>query len=99
MQDLHSMLNARRRPALMMRAARIGAKDYRRSAHLPRVLGYGILPRHGAALMQLLDIESGLETQRTMSDASYSLIRHIDVLIAMIGEARELRASETAAPE
>lgn len=94
MQDLLSMLHALHRPRLLMRAARIGAQDYRRSVHLPRLLGYGVLPRHGAALLKLMDIEAELDAQRTGADAGYSLIRHVDVLIAMVGEARELRAAQ-----
>jgi hypothetical protein len=95
MQDLLSMLNALHRPRLMMRAARIGAEDYRRSAHLPRLLGYGVLPRHGAALMKLIEMEAELEEQRTGSNANYTLMRHIDVLIAVVSEARLLRTSQT----
>jgi hypothetical protein len=94
MQDILCMLNTLHRPRLMMRAARIGAEDYRRSAHLPRLIGYGTLPRHGAALMKLMEIESLLEHQRKVSDASYSLIRHLDVLIAMVGEARVMRIAK-----
>ena len=93
MQDLLSMLHALHRPRLMMRAARIGAEDYRRTAHLPRLLGYGVLPRHGAALMKLMEMEAELEHQRTTSNANYSVVRHVDVLIAVISEARDLRAS------
>lgn len=96
MQDLISMLHAIRRPPLLMRAARIGAEDYRRGVHLPRLLGYGILPRHGSALLKLIEIEADLNTQRTSGDTSYSLIKHVDVLIAMLGEARVLRASQAA---
>lgn len=94
MQDILTMLNALQRPRLMMRAARIGAQDYRRAAHLPRLLGYGALPRHGAALMKLMEIEAGMEDQRTGGDASYSLVRHLDVLIAMVAEARVLKATQ-----
>lgn len=96
MQDILSMLHALRRPALLMRAARIGADDYRRANHLPRLLGYGVLPRHGAALMKLMEIEGDLNAQRVSGDTGYSLIRHVDILIAIIGEARVLRASQTA---
>jgi len=96
MQDILSMLHALRRPALLMRAARIGADDYRRANHLPRLLGYGVLPRHGAALMKLMEIEGDLNTQRVSGNTSYSLIRHVDILIAIIGEARVLRASQSA---
>ncbi|OAN74656.1 hypothetical protein A8B82_18045 [Sulfitobacter sp. EhC04] len=92
MQDVFSMLSALHRPRLMMRAARIGAENYRRSSHLPRLLGYGVLPRHSAALLRLMEIEAMLEDERKRADAGYSLIRHIDVLIAMVGEARVLRA-------
>ena len=93
MQDLISMLHTLHRPRLMMRAARIGAEQYSRTSHLPRLLGYGVLPRHGAALLKLMEIEAELNTQRKMADAGYSLIRHVEVLIAMIGEARLLRTT------
>lgn len=96
MQDILGMLNALRRPKLLMRAARIGAQDYRRNTHLPRLLGYGVLPRHGQALIKLMEIEFALEAQRESADASYSLVKHLDVLIAMVAEARILRASQSA---
>ena len=93
MQDLLTMLAKLHRPRLLMRAARIGAEDYHRSTHLPRLLGFGMLPRHGTALMKLLDIEAELNAQRKAGDAGYSLVRHVDVLIAMVGEARFLKAA------
>lgn len=93
MQDILSMLNALHRPRLLIRAARIGAEDYRRAAHLPRLLGYGQLPRHGAALMRLMEIEGELNALRLSEDSSYSLLRHIDLLIAIVGESRILRAA------
>ncbi len=97
MQDILSMLNALHRPRLLMRAARIGAEDYRRAAHLPRLLGYGNLPRHGVALLRLMEIEATLNAQRLEDDSAYSLLRHVDVLIAIVGEARILRATQAAA--
>tara|TARA_R110002012_G_scaffold12287_11_gene54948 strand:+ start:6552 stop:6848 length:297 start_codon:yes stop_codon:yes gene_type:complete len=93
MQDILSRLNAIHRPHLLMRAARIGAENYRRSIHLRRLLGFDGYPRSGAALIQLIEIEAELNTQRKMADAGYSLIRHVEVLIAMIGEARLLRTT------
>ncbi|UOA31651.1 hypothetical protein DSM110093_01422 [Sulfitobacter sp. DSM 110093] len=95
MQDLLTMLTKLHRPRLLMRAARIGAEDYQRGTHLPRILGFGILPRHGTALLKLTEIEADLNTQRKAADASYSLIRHVDVLIAMVGEARFLKTTQT----
>lgn len=93
MQDLMSMLNALRRPQLLIRAARHGAQEYRRDRHLQRLLGYGTLPRPPAAILRLMDIERTLNDQRKQDDAGYSLPRHVDVLIAMMGEAQLLRAS------
>ena len=95
MQDILTMLHALHRPRLLMRAARIGAEDYRRSVHLPRLLGYGVLPRHGEALIKLMDIEAALESERSEANAGYSLMRHVDVLIAIVAEARVLRAAQT----
>lgn len=94
MQDILSQLGNLRRPRLLIRTARLGAEDYRREAHLSRHLGYGRLPRSGEALMHLMEIEAVLDEQRRDQDASYSLVRHVDVLIAMMGEARLLRASQ-----
>ena len=93
MQDPISMLSGLRRPRLMMRAARIGAEAYRREAHLPRILGYGAMPRHAAALIKLIPMEAELEARRQSGDAGYNIVRHLDVLIAMVAEARILRAT------
>lgn len=92
MQDILSMLNTLRRPRLLIRAARIGAQDYRRERHLQRLLGYGALPRPAAALLRLMEIEREMNEQRSGDEAGYSLTRHLDILIAMMGEAQLLRA-------
>ena len=94
MQDILGMLNQLKRPRLLIRAARLGADGYHRDAHLQRILGYGHLPRAADALMQLMQTEADLNDQRKSGDAGYSLTRHLDVLIAMMGEARILRASQ-----
>lgn len=97
MTDTLALLNTLRRPRLLIRAARIGAQDYRRQAHLRRHLGYGPLPQGVAALHQLVEIEAMLNDQRQRHDAGYSPARHVDILIAMMGEARILRAAHPAA--
>lgn len=94
MQDLLTMLNTLRRPRLLIRAARHGAQEYSRSRHLQRLLGYGALPRHAPALMRLIEVEAVLNEQRKTADAGYSLPRHVDVLIAMMGEANLLRTMQ-----
>ena len=64
MQDVLTIFRSLRRPPLLIRAARIGMAGYDRSVHLARHIGHGPLPRGGDALMQLIDIEAGLETAR-----------------------------------
>ncbi|MCA0940820.1 DUF6477 family protein [Salipiger pacificus] len=88
MQDLQSLLGALRRPRLLVRAARYGAADYQRAAHLPRLLGAPCPERHGAALLRLMEMEDGLDSSRRARAASYSAARHVEVLAAIIGEAR-----------
>lgn len=98
MQDLLSMLNSLRRPRLLIRTARLGAQDYNRNRHLQRLLGYGDLPGPGSALMRLMEIERGLDTLRRTEDAGYSLSRHVDVLIALMGEAQLFTAIRPPSP-
>ncbi|KIC14676.1 DUF6477 family protein [Leisingera sp. ANG-Vp] len=95
MQDVFSRLTLLRRPRILARAARLGAQNYCRQRDLRRVLGYGALPRPGAAAMRLLDIESGLNEARKAGEAGYSMVRHVDVLIALAGEAAYLQSSRT----
>ena len=93
MHDLMTMITSLRRPRLLARAAKHGAQDYDRDRHLQRVLGYGSLPGTGAALVRLLDMEREVNTQRQEEDAAYSLVRHLDLLIALLGEAQLFQAS------
>ncbi|MFT4707230.1 MAG: hypothetical protein ACI9PU_001070 [Ascidiaceihabitans sp.] len=93
MQDILSILQTLHRPQLLMRAAHIGAVEYKRSAHLPRLLGYGQMPKTTVALLKLIEFEDELNTLRKSGESAYNLVRHIDVLIAIVGEARILRAS------
>ncbi|MEH6832583.1 MAG: DUF6477 family protein [Sulfitobacter sp.] len=92
MKDIHSLLASMHRPRLLMRAARIGAQDYRRETLLPRLLGYGVLPRHADALMRLIGAEQEIESMRTNTDPCYNVVSHVEIMIAIVGEARELRA-------
>ncbi len=99
MTDILKSLDSLCRPRLLIRAARYGLQEYRRCAHLKRHLGYGHLPRSGPALMRLIEIESEVNNQRQNENASYSASYHVDLLIAMMGEAQFLRASLSTQPE
>lgn len=92
MQDILTRVATLNRPRLLVRAARFGLDDYNRSTQLPRLLAMLSLPRPGEAIMRLLDIEATLEDRRAGQTADYSVARHVEVLIALMGEARLLRA-------
>ncbi len=93
MNDILHRLDSLRRPRLLIRTARIGAENYRRDINLPRILGHGGLPRPAPALEQLMEIEAGMDDNRRMGETGYSTIRHVEVMIAVMGEARLLRAT------
>ena len=93
MLDLHTRIATLKRPTLLARAARFGVDDYRRTIHLRRILQTDALPRHGQAIMQLLDIEVAMNELRIDHAASYRPARHVEVLIAIMGEAHLMRAT------
>jgi hypothetical protein len=93
MLDLQTRIRSLVRPTLLARAARFGVDDYRREVHLRRILGCEHLPRHGAALIQLLDREAEKDAQRTAKSGEYRPSHHVELLIAILGEARIMRAT------
>ncbi len=99
MQDVLSMMDGLKRPRLLTRAARLGAQDYRRETCLPRFFGYGSVPRTAEALLLLIQQEAEMNDKRKAGDTGYSLPRHLDLLIAMVGEARLLRRSQISRAE
>ena len=94
MQDALTILHKLRRPKMLMRAAQIGVVEYKRVAHLPRLLGYGRMPKQSEAILKLIEIEKNLKALREAGESADNLLRHIDVMIAIVGEARDLRASQ-----
>ena len=93
MLDLHTRIATLQRPKLLARAARLGLDEYRREVHLRRILQCERLPRHGAALMQLLDLEAELNALRLAKTGDYRPSRHVEILIAILGEAQLMRAT------
>ena len=93
MLDLIGLISALRRPRLLVSAARFGLDEYRREAHLGRLLGHAGVVRNGEAIVRLLDVEAELEGQRRSQAADYSPARHVSVLTALLGEARLVRAA------
>ena len=62
MQDALTILHKLRRPKMLMRAAQIGVAEYKRVAHLPRLLGYGRMPKQSEAILKLIEIEKNLKS-------------------------------------
>ena len=98
MQDLFGMVGALKRPRLLVSAARFGLEDYVRDRHLPRILRNATVPRTGKAILRLMELEQVLDEKRRTSAADYSIARHVEVLIAIMGETRLLRLSRDSAP-
>jgi hypothetical protein len=85
---LSASINALRRPQLLIRAARFGLAEYRRDRDLRRLLAVAPLPSPAAAVGQLLEAEAEAEACRREGAATYSVARHIEILVALIAEAR-----------
>lgn len=82
-----------RRPRLLARAAREGAKMYRRErdlrASLPGMTG----PRKGVDIVsRLMGIEAQIEADRLSGNYAYSPLRHVQVLSALVAEMMALKA-------
>lgn len=97
MKDFTVLLASLRRPRLLIRAARFGLEQYDRARDLKRVISSVTLPPPEQALTRLIECEAELEATRKTGDASYSVARHVDVLIALMAEARLLPQSVEAA--
>lgn len=90
MIDLARHIATLRRPRLLVRAARIGIEDYQRERDLCRLMKSSHLPSPERAVSALIDEEEVLEETRRRGDADYSPMRHVEVLIALMAEARLL---------
>jgi Family of unknown function (DUF6477) len=88
MSDFRTVLANLRRPRLLMRAARFGLGDYQRERDLRRLVRCGPSPQE--TVPSLMSVEAEMEETRLAGDVSYSVARHIEVLIALLGEARLL---------
>ena len=88
MTDPQTVLNSLRRPRLLVRAARLGLQDYNRTRSLRRLMPGESTPRPGLAFEFLVEREAAIDKVRREGAASYSAARHIELLVALIEEAR-----------
>lgn len=89
MNDFARLVAALRRPRLLIRAARHGMAAYERNRDLRRLIG--TTPTPAVAMARLIETEAQLEDARREGDASYSVARHVEVMIAMMSELRLVR--------
>ncbi|MEL7345672.1 MAG: DUF6477 family protein [Pseudomonadota bacterium] len=90
MTDFNALLQSLSRPRLLIRAARFGLADYKRERDLKRLMPSNTVPAPARALESLIEEEARVETTRQEGDAAYSVSRHIELLVAMMAEARLL---------
>ena len=88
MSDVSYLLSSLRRPKLLVRAARFAVADYCRQRCLPRLFPGEGLTRHADILPKLIEREASLDIARRSGDAGYSPARHIEMLAALIVEAK-----------
>ena len=88
MNDPESRLAALSRPSLLVRAARIGANDLNRARSLRRLMPGEATPAPGQAFDILLKREAEMNDIRIEGGAAYSPARHVELLSALISEAR-----------
>lgn len=81
-------LKTLRRPSLLIRAARHGMREYDRKKGLRRILRAEEPPQSGTVLAALAEAEARFEETRKAGDASYSVSRHLEALIALMAEIR-----------
>jgi len=93
----HTILRRLRRPKLLIRAARFGLADYDRERDLRRLMHAPAAPAPGRAVTRLIEAEARLEDIRKSGGAAYSPARHVEILIALMAEARLLPRSDQAA--
>ncbi len=74
-----------RRPKILMQAAKICAKGYKRETMLPRLLGAS-----AARVVEVLRVqEEGLEGERQARISTYSPQAHVEVLSALLAESKK----------
>ncbi|MBT8410357.1 MAG: hypothetical protein KJP02_00995 [Octadecabacter sp.] len=93
MEDVLTTISRLKRPTLLVRTARFGLDDYNRIVHLKRLLKIDMLPGPSAAILKLMELEAITNELRLEDRAEYSVARHVEILVAIMSEARILKAS------
>jgi hypothetical protein len=97
-------LRTTHRPRLLLRTARLGLADYVRERDLKRVLRLPAPPPPGpGSLESLFALEDQMERLRTLpmseTGEAWRAARHVEVLIALLAEARLVLDPVPASPD
>lgn len=90
MTDLHSHLAQLRRPRLLIRAARFGLAEYRRTPALRRLFAQTGVRTAEQIVGLLLRREADMDDRRRAGDPAYGVAAHVETLIALMAESRLL---------
>lgn len=93
MSDPFTILSDLHRPQLLVRAAHLGLEDYDRERCLRRILPEDQRTTARDTFHTLIEHEARMDAERIAGNATYSVARHIETLVALIFEARLLRGS------
>lgn len=85
------------RPRLLVRAARVWLPDFNRERSMRRIFPGMVTPPPGRGFDALVEQEHAIDQIRRAGAASYSAARHIEVLVALIVEARLAASLKVAA--
>lgn len=88
MNTPQQLLQSLNRPQLLVRAARVWLPDFNRERSMRRIFPGVTPPLPGRGFEALMAHENAIDAIRREGAASYSAARHIEVLVALIVEAR-----------
>ena len=88
MSDFPTALSEIRRPGILMRAVRFALADYHRPSALKRFAPDEKRPE--GIVSKLFETEAMIEKNRQSGSSAYSICDHIEVLVALVAEARLL---------
>lgn len=77
-----------RRPRILIEAARIGGRKYRRKTALNQIFKAKRPQSQNALILALRDRESEIEQLRQLGDGTYRAQKHVQILTALIVENR-----------
>lgn len=98
MTNLAALLDNLRRPKILIRAARSGVNGFRRERDLRRIFRGTKVDVKRNTIVHLMAAEQQMEEFRTEGNANYNVQRHINLLIAIMAEARHFSELVNATP-